>query len=121
MLQRRQSLEKGLHGCQTHAPNPTWLLIFYVPFSSTTLGWADPDLSVDGVREVEHAARLLLEGGWDIDLVFTSRLKRAIRSAWIILQELNEVYLPVFKSWRLNERCVPYIRAHCFDCGNYIL
>ena len=68
------------------------------------IGWADPDLSADGVREVEHAARLLLEGGWDIDLVFTSRLKRAIRSAWIILQELNEVYLPVFKSWRLNER-----------------
>lgn len=72
--------------------------------NKTFTGWADPDLSADGVREVEHAARLLLEGGWDIDLVFTSRLKRAIRSAWIILQELNEVYLPVFKSWRLNER-----------------
>ena len=86
----------------------TSLLIRYFSFSSTTtLGWADPDLSVDGVREVEHAARLLLEGGWDIDLVFTSRLKRAIRSAWIILQELNEVYLPVFKSWRLNERYEP--------------
>jgi len=72
--------------------------------NKTFTGWSDPDLSVDGVREVEHAARLLLEGGWEIDLVFTSRLKRAIRSAWIILQELNEVYLPVFKSWRLNER-----------------
>ncbi len=53
---------------------------------------------------MEHAARLLLEGGYEIDVVFTSRLKRAIRSVWIILQELNEVYLPVFKSWRLNER-----------------
>jgi len=72
--------------------------------NKTFTGWADPDLSPDGVREVEHAARLLLEGGWDIDLVFTSRLKRAIRSSWIILQELNQVYLPVFKSWRLNER-----------------
>ena len=53
---------------------------------------------------MEHAARLLMEGGYKIDVVFTSRLKRAIRSVWILLQELNEVYLPVFKSWRLNER-----------------
>lgn len=62
------------------------------------------DLSERGEREVEHAARLLLEGGFELDVVFTSRLKRAIRSAWIILEELNEAYLPVFKSWRLNER-----------------
>ena len=47
---------------------------------------------------------LLLEGGYEIDVVFTSRLKRAIRSTWLLLQELNEEYLPVFKSWRLNER-----------------
>ena len=53
---------------------------------------------------MEYAARLLLEGGYVIDMVFTSRLKRAIRSVWVLLQELNEVYLPVFKSWRLNER-----------------
>lgn len=63
-----------------------------------------PDLSAQGYREVEYAARLLLEGGYVIDMVFTSRLKRAIRSVWILLQELNEVYIPVFKSWRLNER-----------------
>jgi 2,3-bisphosphoglycerate-dependent phosphoglycerate mutase len=72
--------------------------------NKTFTGWADVDLSERGHREVEHAARLLLEGGYDIDVVFTSRLKRAIRSVWIILQELNRVYLPVFKSWRLNER-----------------
>ena len=47
---------------------------------------------------------MLMEGGYRIDVVFTSRLKRAIRSVWILLQELNEVYIPVFKSWRLNER-----------------
>lgn len=45
-----------------------------------------------------------MEGGYRIDVVFTSRLKRAIRSVWILLQELNAVYMPVFKSWRLNER-----------------
>jgi 2,3-bisphosphoglycerate-dependent phosphoglycerate mutase len=61
-------------------------------------------LSERGRREVEHAARLLLEGGYEIDVVFTSRLKRAIKSVWYILQEMNQVYLPVFKSWRLNER-----------------
>ena len=72
--------------------------------NKTFTGWADPDLSETGHREVEHAARLLLEGGYEIDVVFTSRLTRAIRSTWILLQELNEVHIPVFKSWRLNER-----------------
>jgi bisphosphoglycerate-dependent phosphoglycerate mutase len=72
--------------------------------NKTFTGWADPDLTEQGKREVEHAARLLMEGGYKIDVVFTSRLTRAIRSCWILLQEFNEVYLPVFKSWRLNER-----------------
>lgn len=72
--------------------------------NQTFTGWADADLSEQGVREVEYAARLLLEGGYEIDLVFTSRLKRAIKSVWILLQEMNQSYLPVYKSWRLNER-----------------
>jgi len=76
--------------------------------NKTFTGWADPDLTEQGKREVEHAARLLMEGGYKIDVVFTSRLKRAVRSVWILLQEFNEVYLPVFKSWRLNERMVRY-------------
>ena len=70
--------------------------------NKTFTGWADTDLSEQGVRETEHAARLLLAGGFDIDVVFTSRLKRAIRSTWIILGEMNQLYIPVFKSWRLN-------------------
>ena len=45
-----------------------------------------------------------MEGGYNIDVVFTSRLKRAIRSSWVLLGELSQVHLPVFKSWRLNER-----------------
>jgi 2,3-bisphosphoglycerate-dependent phosphoglycerate mutase len=72
--------------------------------NKTFTGWADPDLSERGFREAQHAARLLLEGGYEIDVVFTSRLKRAIRSSWVVLKEMNQVYLPVFKSWRLNER-----------------
>jgi 2,3-bisphosphoglycerate-dependent phosphoglycerate mutase len=81
--------------------------------NKTFTGWADPDLSERGYREVEHAARLILEGGYDIDVVFTSRLKRAIRSVWIILQEMNQVYLPVFKSWRLNERMYGALTGLC--------
>lgn len=46
----------------------------------TFTGWADPDLSEAGQREVQYAARLLIEGGYEIDIVFTSRLTRAIRS-----------------------------------------
>ena len=67
--------------------------------NKTFTGWADPDLTEQGKREMEHAARLLMEGGFEIDIVFTSRLTRAIRSCWILLQEFNQVYVPVFKSW----------------------
>jgi len=81
--------------------------------NKTFTGWADPDLSEQGIRETEHAARLLLAGGYDIDVVFTSRLKRAIRSAWIILGEMNQLYIPVFKSWRLNERMYGALTGLC--------
>lgn len=72
--------------------------------NSTFSGWADVDLSARGEREVEHAARLLLEAGITVDVAYTSRLKRAIRSCWILLRGLDQIYRPVFKSWRLNER-----------------
>lgn len=81
--------------------------------NKTFTGWADPDMSERGFREVEHAARLLLEGGYEIDVVFTSRLKRAIRSVWMILVEMDQTYLPVFKSWRLNERMYGALTGLC--------
>ena len=68
------------------------------------LGWIDADLSDRGKLETEHAARLLLERGYAVDTAYTSRLKRAIRSTWIILTEIDQIFRPVFKSWRLNER-----------------
>lgn len=64
----------------------------------------DPDLTEKGIQEAEHAARLLLESGYEIDVVFTSRLKRAIRSTSAMLREMDMMYLPIYKSWRLNER-----------------
>ena len=67
-------------------------------------GWCDVDLTPQGKREIEHAARLLLERGYTVDVTYTSLLKRAIRSAWILNREIHQIYRPVVKSWRLNER-----------------
>jgi 2,3-bisphosphoglycerate-dependent phosphoglycerate mutase len=73
-------------------------------YNKTFTGWIDTDLSERGFKEIEHAASLLLERGYSVDVVYTSRLKRAIRSSWILLIKLNQLYKPVYKSWRLNER-----------------
>jgi 2,3-bisphosphoglycerate-dependent phosphoglycerate mutase len=67
-------------------------------------GWTDVDLSERGREEAREAGRLLKEGGYLFDLAYTSMLKRAIRTLWIALDELDQMWLPVVGSWRLNER-----------------
>jgi 2,3-bisphosphoglycerate-dependent phosphoglycerate mutase len=67
-------------------------------------GWTDVDLSDRGREEAREAGRLLREGGFEFDLAFTSLLKRAIRTLWIALDEMDLMWLPVRNSWRLNER-----------------
>ena len=67
-------------------------------------GWTDVDLSEKGIHEASQAGRVLKEQGYDFDLAFTSLLKRAIRTLWIVQDELDLMWLPVKKSWRLNER-----------------
>jgi 2,3-bisphosphoglycerate-dependent phosphoglycerate mutase len=67
-------------------------------------GWTDVDLSPKGVEEARAAGRLLREQGFVFDLAFTSVLKRAIRTLWLVLDEMDTMWLPVEKSWRLNER-----------------
>lgn len=67
-------------------------------------GWTDVDLSEKGIAEAREAGRLLKEGGYDFDLCYTSYLKRAIHTLNNILDELDRNWLPVEKSWRLNER-----------------
>jgi 2,3-bisphosphoglycerate-dependent phosphoglycerate mutase len=67
-------------------------------------GWTDVDLSETGLAEAHAAGRTLKALGYDFDLAFTSVLKRAIRTLWIALDELDRMWLPVEKSWRLNER-----------------
>jgi len=67
-------------------------------------GWTDVDLSAKGVEEAHEAARLLLAEGYDFDVAYTSVLKRAIRTLWIVLDDMDRMWLPVHRSWRLNER-----------------
>jgi 2,3-bisphosphoglycerate-dependent phosphoglycerate mutase len=67
-------------------------------------GWTDVDLSERGIAEAHEAGRLLREEAFAFDLAFTSVLKRAIRTLWIALDELDQMWIPVERSWRLNER-----------------
>jgi 2,3-bisphosphoglycerate-dependent phosphoglycerate mutase len=67
-------------------------------------GWTDVDLSNQGILEAQKAGELLKENGFTFDIAFTSVLKRGIRTLWIVLDELDLMWIPVFKSWRLNER-----------------
>ena len=67
-------------------------------------GWTDVDLSEKGIQEATEAAKLLKEGGYTFDIAFTSVLKRGIRTLWIVLDEMDLMWIPVYRSWRLNER-----------------
>ncbi len=67
-------------------------------------GWTDVDLSAKGVEEARAAGRQLRAEGWVFDLAFTSVLKRAIRTLDLALEELDQLWIPVTKNWRLNER-----------------
>lgn len=67
-------------------------------------GWTDVDLSVKGLEEARQAGRILRKNGYNFDIAFTSVLKRAIRTLWIALDEMDIMWIPVYKSWHLNER-----------------
>ncbi len=67
-------------------------------------GWTDVDLTERGVAEARRAGRQLCEEGLEFDVAYTSVLKRAIRTLWIALDELDQMWIPVHRSWRLNER-----------------
>jgi 2,3-bisphosphoglycerate-dependent phosphoglycerate mutase len=67
-------------------------------------GWTDVDLSKRGIAEARAAGRLIKDAGFDFDRCYTSVLTRAIRTLWLVLDELDRMWLPVIKDWRLNER-----------------
>ncbi len=67
-------------------------------------GWADVDLSEKGIQEAKQAGNILKQNGFSFDVAFSSVLKRAIRTLWIVQDEMNFMWIPVNISWRLNER-----------------
>ncbi len=67
-------------------------------------GWTDVDLTEKGVAEAKSAGRVLKEAGFTFDVAYTSVLKRAIRTLWLALDEMDMMYLPIKNDWRLNER-----------------
>ncbi|GAB1404129.1 2,3-diphosphoglycerate-dependent phosphoglycerate mutase [Lentimicrobium sp.] len=67
-------------------------------------GWTDVDLSEKGVEEAHEAGKVLREKGFFFDVAYTSYLKRAIKTLNIVLEEMDQLWIPVYKSWRLNEK-----------------
>jgi 2,3-bisphosphoglycerate-dependent phosphoglycerate mutase len=67
-------------------------------------GWTDVDLSEKGIKEATEAGKILKKEGFTFDLAYTSVLKRAIRTLWITLDEMDLMWIPVIRHWRLNER-----------------
>jgi 2,3-bisphosphoglycerate-dependent phosphoglycerate mutase len=67
-------------------------------------GWTDVGLSEKGVEEAREAGRVMLREGYTFDIAYTSLLKRAIKTLWITMEEMDLEWIPVFRTWRLNER-----------------
>ena len=67
-------------------------------------GWTDVDLTPKGIEEARGAGKVLRETGFSFDIAYTSVLKRAIRTLWITLDEMDLMWLPIHNTWRLNER-----------------
>jgi len=67
-------------------------------------GWTDVDLTEKGIGEAKNSGKILKEMGYDFDIAYTSVLIRALRTLWLCLEEMDRLWIPVVKSWRLNER-----------------
>jgi len=67
-------------------------------------GWTDVDLTEKGITEAVAAGKLLKELGYEFDIAYTSVLQRAIRTLWLMLDEMDRMWIPVIRDWRLNER-----------------
>ncbi|XP_026887406.1 phosphoglycerate mutase 1b [Electrophorus electricus] len=67
-------------------------------------GWFDADLSENGILEAKRGGKALKEEGYEFDVCYTSVLKRAIRTLWLVLENVDQMWLPVHRTWRLNER-----------------
>jgi 2,3-bisphosphoglycerate-dependent phosphoglycerate mutase len=86
------------HAASAPTAESTWNL------ENRFTGWTDVDLTETGVAQAKAAGRLLQAEGYDFDVAYTSMLKRATRTLWHTLDEMDRTWLPVVHSWRLNER-----------------
>ncbi|MFC7289010.1 2,3-diphosphoglycerate-dependent phosphoglycerate mutase [Herminiimonas glaciei] len=75
-------------------------------------GWADIDLTANGIEQARCAGRALAKAGFRFDLAITSMLKRTIRSQWLILDEMDAMFTPIISHWRLNERHYGALTGH---------
>lgn len=67
-------------------------------------GWTDVDLTDKGIEEAKQAGRLMKEAGFEFDQAYSSVLKRAMRTLWLALEEMDRLWIPIQRNWRLNER-----------------
>lgn len=67
-------------------------------------GWTDVELNEKGIQEAIEAGRILKKEGYVFDVAYTSVLKRAIKTLWLVLEEMDQMWIPIYRSWRLNER-----------------
>ncbi len=67
-------------------------------------GWYDCPLSEKGLKEAHDGAKLLKDAGYSFDIAYTSTLQRAIKTLWVILEEMHLMYIPIVNTYRLNER-----------------
>jgi 2,3-bisphosphoglycerate-dependent phosphoglycerate mutase len=81
-------------------------------------GWYDCPLSEKGLKEAHDGAKLLKEAGYTFDVAYTSTLQRAIKTLWIILEEMHLMYIPIINTWRLNERHYGG-KFHVLRCCNH--
>ncbi|MDP4205170.1 MAG: 2,3-diphosphoglycerate-dependent phosphoglycerate mutase [Bacteroidota bacterium] len=72
--------------------------------SNLFTGWSDVDLTEQGINEAKNAGKILKEKGYTFDIAYTSVLKRAIKTLFYVLDEMDLTWIPVYKSWRLNEK-----------------
>ena len=86
------------------SPHKIHTHVYLYLYAFVFIGWEDAPLIDAGRAEARNAGRLLKRHGFQFDIVYTSWLSRAIETAWLVLDELDSLWLPISKSWRLNER-----------------
>jgi len=102
------SKRRFMSGLSSNSPTTKLVLLRHGESTWNNLnlftGWADVPLTAKGEKEAAHAGKLMKAEGIEVDIAYVSVLQRAIKTLWLALQEMDRVYLPVVKTWRLNER-----------------